>query len=352
MKAFVIKEPGVVGWHDADEPILTARGAILRPIAMTPCTSDVHTVYRGSKKAPNLILGHECLGEVLEVGSEVRDFAAGDVVAVPAITPDWRALGIQDCNFGHASAPFSGHQLGRTFPGVFAEKFSVPDADTTLAKIPDGVSLKQALMSVDVMTTGFTAVENADIKFGDTVVVMGIGAIGLMAIAGAKMLGAAEIIAVGSRKKNSELAYQFGADIVLDYHNFDIAAEVMKLTNGFGADAVVICGGGDDTFRQAFDMVKYGVGVVSNVNYFGGSGDLPFPKFSGGRGMAGKTLRTSLAKGGRVRIERMLKLIQHGRVDPSPLVTHELNGFDSIEEAFYMMRDKGNGLIKVMVTAK
>lgn len=352
MKAFVLKEQGVVGWHDAPAPILTDYGAILKPIAMTPCSSDVNTVYKGSKKEPNLILGHECVARVVEVGKEVKDFTVGEVVAVPAITPDWRALGIQECNFGHASAPFSGHQLGRTFPGAFAELFSVPDADTTLAKIPEGVTLEQALMSVDVMTTGFTAAENADIKFGDTVVVMGIGAIGLMAIAGAKMLGAAEIIAVGSREKNCALAYEYGADAVLDYHLCDLVQEVMKRTKGVGADSVIVCGGNDDTFRQAFDMVRYGIGVVSNVNYFGGTGDLPFPKFSGGRGMAGKTLHTSLAKGGRVRIERLLKLIQHGRVDPGKLVTHRLSGLEAIEDAFYMMRDKPSGLIKVMVTTE
>ncbi len=352
MKAFVLKEPGIVAWHNAPEPSVTEYGAILKPIAMTPCSSDVHTVYKGSKKEPNLILGHECVAKIIELGPMVKDFSVGETVAVPAITPDWRALGIQDSNFGHASAPFSGHQLGRTFPGVFAEKFSIPDADTTLAKIPEGVSLKQALMSVDVMTTGFTAAENADVKFGDTVVVMGIGAIGLMAIAATKMLGAAEIIAVGSRKKNVELAYKFGADLVLDYHTSDVVSEVMTRTKKFGADSVIICGGNDDTFRQAFDMVKYGVGVVSNVNYFGGTGDLPFPKFSGGRGMAGKTLRTSLAKGGRVRIERLLKLIKHGRVDPGLLVTHELSGLEAIEDAFYLMRDKPDGLIKAMVTTE
>ena len=352
MKAFVLKEQGVVGWHDSPEPVLTDYGAILTPVAMTPCSSDVNTVYKGSKKEPNLILGHECVARIVAVGKMVRDFSVGELVAVPAITPDWRAPGIQDCNFGHASAPFSGHQLGRTFPGAFAERFSVPDADTTLAKIPEGVSLKQALMSVDVMTTGFTGAENADVKLGDTVVVIGIGAIGLMAIAGAKMLGAAEIIAVGSRKKNTELAYEFGADTVLDYHSCDIVKEVMARTNNVGADSVIICGGDDDIFRQSFDMVRYGIGVVSNVNYFGGTGDLPFPKFSGGRGMAGKTLRTSLAKGGRVRIERLLKLISHGRVDPGQLVTHELKGLEAIEDAFYMMRDKPNGLIKVMVTTE
>lgn len=349
MKAFVLKEPGIVGWMDAEEPILARTGVILRPVVITPCSSDVHTVYGGSPKAPNLILGHECVAQIIEAGEDVQDFEVGEIVAVPAITPDWRALGIQEHNFRHASAPFSGHQLGRTFPGVFAERFGIPDADTTIAKIPEGVSLKQALMSVDVMTTGFTGAEYANIKIGDTVVVMGIGPIGLMAIAGASLLGAAEIIAVGSRQKNCELAYEFGATKILDYHNMDIVEQVLKLTGGVGADSVIICGGADNTFKQAIDMARYGIGTVSNVNYYGGSGNLPFPKFSGGRGMAGKTIHTELAQGGRVRIERMMKMIQYGRVDPEKLVTHELNGLESIETALEMMKEKPEGLIKVMV---
>ena len=153
--------------------VLTPYGAILKPVAVAPCSSDVHTVFGGgSRKAPNLVLGHECVARVLEVGEYVTDFVPGELVAVPAITPDWRAKSIQEHNFKHASAPFSGHQLGRTQPGVFSERFLIPDADTTLAKIPEGVSLEQALMCVDVVTTGFTGAQNADIKFGDTVVVI------------------------------------------------------------------------------------------------------------------------------------------------------------------------------------
>lgn len=349
MKAFVLKEPGLAGWHDAPEPILERKGAILRPVAMCPCSSDVHTVFGGSPKKPNLVLGHECVAEIVEVGNEVQDFKIGEIVAVPAITPDWRDLGIQEHNFGHASAPFSGHQLGRTYPGVFAERFGIPDADTTLARIPEGVSLEQALMSVDVMTTGFTGAESADIKIGDTVVVMGIGPIGLMAVAGATLLGAADVIAVGSRDRNQKLAYEYGATEVYDYHKGNVVEHVLSRTQGTGADSVIICGGGDQVFKQAIDMVRYGIGTVSNVNYYGGSGELPFPKFSGGRGMAGKTIHTELAKGGRVRVERMLKMIQCGRVDPGKLVTHKLIGLQSVEKALLMMRDKPEGLVKVMV---
>ncbi|WP_333651869.1 zinc-binding dehydrogenase [Lacrimispora sp.] len=365
MKAFVLIEPGKVGWHEAPEPVLTPYGAILRPLAVAPCSSDVHTVYGGgSRKAPNLILGHECVGEILETGELVQDFKPGDVVVVPAITPDWRAMGIQEGNFKHASAPFSGHQLGRTAPGVFAEKFLIPDADTTLAKIPEGVTLEQALMCVDVVTTGFTGAEFADIKIGDTVVVLGIGPIGLMAIEGARHLGAARIIAVGSRPICVELAKEFGATEVLSYKvnppegqgeahlegkDKDVVQQVLERTGGLGADGVIICGGGDEVFAQAVDMARYGIGTISNVNYFGGTGNLPFPKFSGGRGMAGKTIHTELAKGGRIRMERLLKMVQYGRINPQKLVTHQLNGLDQVETALQMMKEKPKDLIKVMV---
>ena len=180
----------------------------------------------------------------------MTDFVPGELVAVPAITPDWRAKSIQEHNFKHASAPFSGHQLGRTQPGVFSERFLIPDADTTLAKIPEGVSLEQALMCVDVVTTGFTGAQNADIKFGDTVVVMGIGPIGLMAVAGAAHLGAARILAVGSRPLCVKTAYEFGATEVLSYKDGDIVKQVMARTDGIGADSVIICGGNDEYLRR------------------------------------------------------------------------------------------------------
>lgn len=350
MKAFCLKSPACVGFCDVPAPKLVPWGAILKPIALTPCSSDVHTVWGGgSLKQPNLVLGHEGLGEILEVGEYVRDFKVGDIVAVPAITPDWREVDVQNGNFNHAGAHFSGHKLGRSVPGEFSEKYLISDADTTLAHIPEGVSYKQALMSVDVMTTGFTGAEAANIKIGDTVVVLGIGSIGLMAIAASRLLGAARIIAVGTRPKCVELAKYYGATDVLSYKDGDIVAQVLDMTCQRGADSVIIAGGGDEVFTQAFDMVCYGIGTVSNINYFGGTGSLEYPKFSGGRGMAGKTLHTSLCKGGRARIERMLEMIKYKRVDPSLLVTHELNGFFEIEHALYLMKEKPSDLIKVMV---
>lgn len=352
MKAFVLQGPGKVAWYNAPKPELKQPyGALLQPVAVAPCSSDVHTVYGGgSPKQPNLILGHECVARVVEVADGVRDFQVGDVVAVPAITPDWRALSIQEGNDRHAEDHFSGHRLGRTWPGVFAEFFAVPDADTTLAHIPEGVSLEQALMCVDVVTTGFTGAEYANIKTGDTVCVIGIGPIGLMAIAGAALHGSAEILAVGSRPHCVELAREYGATSIIDYHQGDIVEQVLERTGGIGPDSVIIAGGGDEVFTQAVDMVRYGIGTISNVNYYGGTGSLGFPKFSGGRGMAGKTIHTELAKGGRARVERLLKMVRFGRVDPGKLVTHHLHGLDAVPEALELMRRKPADLVKVMVT--
>lgn len=351
MKAYVFADAGKMVWKDVKEPVLSEPyGAILKPLVVSPCTSDVHTVFNGGKpKQKDHVLGHECVARIEKLGSSVCDFKVGDIVAVPAATPDWRALAIQEGNDRHAEDHFAACRLGRTRPGVFAEYFALPDADTTLAHIPEGITLEQALMSVDMMATGLTAAEAADVKFGDVVCVLGIGAVGLMAIAGANRRGASRIIAVGSRKVCVDLAKRYGASEVLDYHTGDVAERVLEMTGGVGPDSVIIAGGGDEVFPQAVDMVRYGIGTIANVNYFGGQGFLQFPKFSGGRGMAGKTIRTEAAKGGRAWIERMLKLIQYGKIDPAPLVTHRLHGLEKIGAGLEMMRDKPQGLIKVAV---
>ena len=350
MEAFVLKAPGETGYIKVEQPTLTPHGAILKPIVVSVCTSDIHTIYGSrSNKAPDLILGHECVAEIVEVGEYVRDFKRGDIVAVPAITPDWTESSIQDGNFNHAGAPFSGHQFGRTASGVFSEFFSLPHADSTLAKIPEGVSVEQALLSVDVVTTGFTGVEAANVKFGDAVCVLGIGPIGLMSIVGAKLRGAGRIIAVGNRCISVKLARHFGATDIFSYKAKDLEKDILALTEGIGVDSTIIAGGNDETFIQAFNVTRYGVGTVANISYVGGTGNIPVPKFSAGRGMSGKTLKMELAKGGRKRVERILDMIKHERFDPSPLVTHKLYGFDKISEAINIMREKSDDVLKIAI---
>lgn len=171
----------------------------------------------------------------------------------------------------------------------------------------------------------------------------------LMAIAGSAILGAARIFAVGSRPVCVELAKNYGATDILDYRKCDIVEKILEQTDNVGVDSVIIAGGGDEVFTQAIDMVRYGIGTVSNINYYGGTGNLAFPKFSGGRGMAGKTIYTNLAKGGRARIERMLRMVSYNRINPAPLITHSFHGLESIEAALILMRDKPMDLIKAIV---
>ena len=113
---------------------------------------------------------------------------------------------------------------------------------------------------------------------------------------------------------------------------------------------MIICGGNDEAMHQAIEMVRYGIGRVVNVKHYPGDGDIGIPKFSGGRGMAGKTVKLERCRGGRVRMERILKMVQYGRISPGKMITHQLSGFDRIADGLELMRQKPADLVKVMVT--
>ena len=343
MEAFALIRRNEAKIIDLPSPKLSdPYNAILTPVAISVCTSDVNTVYgSGSKKPDNLILGHEAVARIVKVGEKVKDFKEGDVVVVPSMTPNFHDKDIQDGNFLHAGSNFSANTLGRSTPGVFAREFEVADADLNLAILPEGVSLGNGLMCTDMATTGFTGAER--VNFGDTVVVLGIGGVGLMAVCGAALRGAGRIIAVGSRGASVPLAYEYGASEVISYKNDDITEYVLKATNGKGADVVIIAGGNDKSFSDAIDMVRYGVGKVVNLKLFTGDGSMEIPKFSSGRGMSGKSVYMELGKGGRVRMERLLSMVKNKRFTPEKLITHTFEGFENVEQALELMRDKGTG---------
>lgn len=350
MKAFVLEERNKAVLKEVEAPKLDSDyAAILSPIAVSVCSSDVNTVYgTGSKKPDNLILGHEAVARIVELGAKVKDFSVGDVVAVPAMTPNWRDVSIQDGNLLHAGVPFSSNALGRSIPGVFAEYFMIEDADMNLAKIDEDVSPEDALMCVDMVTTGFTGVESADISFGDSVLVIGIGPIGLMAIQGASLKGASDIMAIGTREASIELAKKYGACEILSYKDGEpkLKEYILDKTKGLGVDVVIICGGSDESFAFAIDVVKYGIGRVVNLKHYAGEEPLHIPKFSAGRGMSGKSIYMELGAGGRRRLERLLSMVKHKRISPGDLITHRFYGLEHIGEALELMRTKPKELIK------
>lgn len=349
MKGFAMLSINNLGWIEKDKPAVGPYDAIVRPLALSPCTSDIHTVFEGAiGDRHNMILGHEAVGVIEEVGNEVKDFKVGDRVIVPAITPDWRSLEVQAGFQQHSNGMLAGWKFSNFKDGVFAEYFHVNDADMNLALLPDEISLESAVMITDMMTTGFHGAELADIQLGSTVAVIGIGAVGLMAIAGSKLRGAGRILAVGSRPVCVEAAKFYGATDIINYKNGDIAKQILDLTYGKGVDRVILAGGTTETLIQAVSIVKPG-GVVSNVNYHGKGDFLPIPRVEWGCGMAHKKIVGGLCPGGRLRMEMLTDLVKYKRVDLSKLVTHVYNGLDKIEDALLQMREKPRDLIKPVV---
>ncbi|HEX3017966.1 MAG TPA: NAD(P)-dependent alcohol dehydrogenase [Caproicibacter sp.] len=352
MKGFAMAGIGHTSWITKKDPVCGPMDAICRPIALAPCTSDVHTVWAGALgDRHDMILGHEAVGEVVEVGSLVKEFKAGDKVIVPAITPDWNSLEAQAGFQMHSGGMLAGWKFSNFKDGVFAELFHVNDADGNLAHLPDGISPETACMLSDMVPTGFHGVELADVQFGDSVVVVGIGPVGLMSVAGTALRGASRIYAVGSRPNCVKIAKEYGATDIIDYHDGDIADQILEKTHGKGVDRVVIAGGTVDTFAQAIRMLKPG-GRIGNVNYLGEGDYVKIPRVEWGCGMSHKIIAGGLMPGGRLRMEKLASLVEVGRLDPSKLVTHHFEGLESVEPALMLMKDKPRDLIKPVVTIK
>mgnify|MGYP003583102040 FL=1 len=349
MKGFAMLRIGQVGWIEKDKPSCGAMDAIVKPIAISPCSSDIHTVWAGAiGDRHDMILGHEAVGEVVEVGSLVKDFKVGDKVIIAAITPDWNSLEAQGGYAMHSGGMLAGWKFSNFKDGVFAEYFHVNDADGNMALIPDGIDPVDAVMLCDMVPTGFHGAELANVQFGDTVCVIGIGPVGLMAVAGAVLRGASRLFAVGSRPKCIEVAKEFGATDIINYKEGDIVEQIFEKTNGKGVDKVIIAGGDNDTFIQAIKILKPG-GHIGNVNYLGEGEFIKIPRVEWGFGMGHKTISGGLMPGGRLRMEKLLSMMQTKRINPGKLITHKFHGIEHIEEALLLMKDKPKDLIKPVV---
>src|SRR5579862_1875697 len=229
-----------------------------------------------------------------------------------------------------------------------AEYFHVNEAQANLAPIPPGLPDEKAVYCADMLSTGFMGAEHANIPIGGSVAVFAQGPVGLMATAGARLLGASLVIGVENVPQRQKLARHFGADEIVDYSKEDAVAAILKLTGGAGVDSAIEALGSEQTLMNCISATRPG-GTISNVGYHGHGDFLRSPRLDWGVGMGDKTIRTGLCPGGADRMKRLMRLIVNGRVDPSPLTTHRF-AFAEIEKAFKMMRTKADGIIKPLIT--
>ncbi|TDB98477.1 NAD(P)-dependent alcohol dehydrogenase [Nonomuraea longispora] len=347
MQAFVMKEIGQVGLVGKPVPRPGPLDAVVRTTAALICTSDSHTVRGGIGPREGLTLGHEGVGVVHEVGGGVTAFQPGDRVLVGAVTPDWGDLASQNGYPSQSGGPLGGFKFANSKDGVFAEYFHVNEADANLAKIPDGVPDEVAVYCADMLSTGFMGAENGNIPIGGTVAVLAQGPVGLMATAGAKLRGAGLVIGVESVPSRQKLARDYGADEIVDFTSEDVVERVLDLTRGQGVDTAIEALGADATFQTAVKITKPG-GVVSNTGYYGEGEFVRIPRVEWGVGMADKTIRTGLCPGGRLRMERLLRIVQGKRLDPTLMTTHTFR-FEEMERAFEVSDKKLDDVVKVLI---
>ncbi len=348
MKAFVMHGIGKVGVIDKPVPEPGYTGAVVKTTKALVCTSDVHTVGGAIGPRKDLTLGHEAMGVIHKLGSDVKGFKEGDRVVLNAITPCYQCHNCQRGFTSQCEQMCGGWKFANVKDGSFAEYFHVNDAKANLVKVPADVPDEKALYTCDMMPTGFMGAENGNIPLGGSVAIFGQGPVGLMATAGAHLLGAGLIIAVESVPARQELAKHFGADVIVDFTKVDAVEEIRKLTGGDGVDTAIECLGAQITFENCVKATRPG-GTIANVGYHGEGDYVKIPRLEWGFGMSDKTIRTGLCPGGSERMERLLRLLQMGRMpDPTVLTTHTFS-FKDIEKAFALMASKEDGVMKPMV---
>lgn len=347
MKAFVMLRIGETDFVEKPVPEPGPNDAVVKTTAALVCTTDCHTVNGSIGEQYNLTIGHEAAGIVYKLGSEVRTVKEGDRVTVNAITPCFRCSACQRGYTSQCGGLLNGWKFSHTKDGVFAEYFHVNDADANLVPIPDTLSDEAACYTTDMMSTAFMGAEIAKIPIGGTVAIFAQGPIGLMATAGARLLGAGLIIAVDKRPNRLELSKFYGADIVLNFTEVDPDEEIMDITDGIGVDVSLEAIGSQMAFDSCIRLTRPG-GTIVNMGIHSDGDTIDILRNSWGMGMKELTIRSVLCPGGKERMQRLMRLIEMERVDPTKLTTHTFN-FDQLDDAFELMTTKEENIIKPLI---
>lgn len=385
MRALTWQGPNRLSVETVPDPtIINPRDAILRVVLSSVCGSDLHLLggYVPTMH-PGDIIGHEFLGEVVETGLEVKGFAKGDrVIAISIIGCGQCAYcktgNFNSCDNSNPNSVQSELAYGYTCAGIFgyshafggyagshATYVRVPYADTNLFKVPEGISDEQAVFVSDAVPTGFFGADQADIQLGDSVAVWGCGAVGLMAIRSAYLLGAEQVFAIDRFPDRLALAEHKAGAIPINYETTEVHAALLELTGGRGPDRVIECVGMEahgtgieygydkvkqqlrlhtergEALRQAIYCCRKG-GTVSVLGVFGGLLD-KFPM--GAIVNKALTLRSGQQPGQRY-AERLFQYIQAGELDPSYLLTHPMS-LEQGPEGYRLFKHKEQNCLRV-----
>lgn len=384
MKAVCWQGSNDVRVENVPEPkIINSRDAILKITSTAICGSDLH-IYSG--KIPTMesgdILGHEFMGEVVEVGSQIQNLQVGDRVVVPFTIACgncffckkdlWSLCDNSNPNasmpeklFGHTPSGLFGysHLLGG-YAGGQAEYVRVPFADVGPLKVPEGMKDEQVLFLTDIFPTGYMAAENCNIQPGDTVAVWGCGPVGQFAIRSAYMLGAERVIALDRFPERIQMAEEQSKAETINYEKVNAREALQEMTGGRGPDACIDAVGmeahgtalqervkqtarigsdGGAALRQAIIACRKG-GTVSIPGIYGGLMDkMPM----------GAVVNKSLTmKSGQTHVHRylrpLLERIQNGEIDPSFVITHRLN-LEDAPHGYEIFNKKEDNCIKVVI---
>jgi alcohol dehydrogenase len=354
MKAIVFKEINRVALEEAEKPVIQhPDDAIVKVTLSSICGSDIHMIHGAAPMMPGNILGHEFVGVVDEIGEGVEGFEPGDRVAVACTVQCGKC---EMCLKGLAAKCTSGGVFGcgpflGDFNGAQAEYVRVPHAQIGMHKIPDGLTDEQVLLVGDILSTGYFGVINGEVMPGDSVVIFGAGPVGLCTVACATLFSPAKIIAVDPIGKRLEIAKMMGATHVLDPTENDVITEIKELTGGApqdmleefrsrsGADVAIEAVGIKPTFDACFQAVRPG-GNVSIIGVFEEAQELLMPQLSI------KNIGVTMGLVNVVHMGRLLKVIEAGLLDTTPLITHRMS-LDEGVKGYEMFDKKLDDVIKI-----
>lgn len=344
MKAMVYLGPGKRAWQDRPRPkLLEAGDAIVRISTTTICGSDLH-ILKGDVPAAahGLILGHEGVGVVEEVGSSVLCFRKGDRVIISCITSCGRCSFCRRGTYSHCLT--GGWILGHKIDGTQAEYVRIPYADSSLYALPAKVDEEAGTMLSDILPTGHECgVINGKVKPGDVVAIVGAGPVGLSALLTAQLYSPIEIILVDMDANRLEVALSLGATKVIDSSDGNAAKKIMDLTGGAGVDVAIEAVGIEATFNICQSILAPG-GHLANIGVHGKPVQLNMDKLWS----QNITLTTRLVD--TITTPMLLRMVESGRLDATKLVSHRFKLSDMMEAYDTFGNASKKGALKVLLS--